>query len=111
VIHFFWDRILGTYRRPDAGQTQTNGILRIGGPGRFPPLEADYSELAFTASGLMIGNLGNVGRRLAVVIARRSFFCSEFFFGSEFCFEGLRFVPVDRCAAWAREIAVWFVYG
>src|SRR5713101_261691 len=21
VIHFFWDRILGTYRRPDAGQT------------------------------------------------------------------------------------------
>jgi hypothetical protein len=20
VIHFFWDRILGTYRRPDAGQ-------------------------------------------------------------------------------------------
>jgi sterol desaturase/sphingolipid hydroxylase (fatty acid hydroxylase superfamily) len=32
VIHFFWDRILGTYRRPDAGQTQTNGTLRIGGP-------------------------------------------------------------------------------
>jgi sterol desaturase/sphingolipid hydroxylase (fatty acid hydroxylase superfamily) len=29
VIHFFWDRILGTYRRPDAGQTQTNGTLRI----------------------------------------------------------------------------------
>src|SRR5260370_13186248 len=27
VIHFFWDRILGTYRRPDAGQTQANGIL------------------------------------------------------------------------------------
>ena len=25
VIHFFWDRILGTYRRPDAAQTQTNG--------------------------------------------------------------------------------------
>jgi sterol desaturase/sphingolipid hydroxylase (fatty acid hydroxylase superfamily) len=25
VIHFFWDRILGTYRRPDAGQAQTNG--------------------------------------------------------------------------------------
>jgi sterol desaturase/sphingolipid hydroxylase (fatty acid hydroxylase superfamily) len=24
VIHFFWDRILGTYRRPDAGQTQAN---------------------------------------------------------------------------------------
>src|SRR5215510_9423551 len=22
VIHFFWDRILGTYRRPDAAQTQ-----------------------------------------------------------------------------------------
>jgi sterol desaturase/sphingolipid hydroxylase (fatty acid hydroxylase superfamily) len=21
VIHFFWDRILGTYRRPDAGET------------------------------------------------------------------------------------------
>jgi sterol desaturase/sphingolipid hydroxylase (fatty acid hydroxylase superfamily) len=30
VIHFFWDRILGTYRRPDAGQTQTNGTLRMG---------------------------------------------------------------------------------
>jgi hypothetical protein len=33
VIHFFWDRILGTYRSPDAGQTQANGILRIGGLG------------------------------------------------------------------------------
>jgi sterol desaturase/sphingolipid hydroxylase (fatty acid hydroxylase superfamily) len=22
VIHFFWDRILGTYRSPDVGQTQ-----------------------------------------------------------------------------------------
>jgi hypothetical protein len=43
VIHFFWDRILGTYRRPDAELTQTNGILRIGGPGRFPPFEADSS--------------------------------------------------------------------
>jgi hypothetical protein len=41
VIHFFWDRILGTYRSPDAGQTQANGILRIGGPARFPPFEAD----------------------------------------------------------------------
>jgi hypothetical protein len=30
VIHFFWDRILGTCRRPDAGQTQTNGTLRMG---------------------------------------------------------------------------------
>jgi sterol desaturase/sphingolipid hydroxylase (fatty acid hydroxylase superfamily) len=41
VIHFFWDRLLGTYRRPDAGQIQTNGTtLRIGGPGRFPPFEA-----------------------------------------------------------------------
>jgi hypothetical protein len=30
VIHFFWDRILGTYRRPDAGQTPVcteNSIL------------------------------------------------------------------------------------
>jgi len=43
VIHFFWDRILGTYRRPDAGQTQANGTLRTGGPGRFPPFEADSS--------------------------------------------------------------------
>jgi len=43
VIHFFWDRILGTYRRPDAGQTQVNGTLRIGGPARFPPFEADSS--------------------------------------------------------------------
>ena len=41
VIHFFWDRILGTYRRPDAAQTQANGTLRTGGPGRFPPFEAD----------------------------------------------------------------------
>src|SRR2546426_1216482 len=31
VIHFFWDRILGTYRRPDAAQTQANGTLRTGG--------------------------------------------------------------------------------
>ena len=43
VIHFFWDRILGTYRRPDAELTQTNGTIRIGGPGRFPPIEADSS--------------------------------------------------------------------
>jgi hypothetical protein len=43
VIHFFCDRILGTYRRPDAGQTQTNGTHRIPGPGRFPPFEADFS--------------------------------------------------------------------
>src|SRR6266446_10198185 len=35
VIHFFWDRILGTYRRPDAGQTQANGTLRIGGPAKI----------------------------------------------------------------------------
>ena len=33
VIHFFWDRILGTYRRPDAAQTQANGTLRTGGSG------------------------------------------------------------------------------
>jgi sterol desaturase/sphingolipid hydroxylase (fatty acid hydroxylase superfamily) len=43
VIHFFWDRILGTYRRPDAGRTQADGTLRTGGPGRFPPFEADSS--------------------------------------------------------------------
>jgi hypothetical protein len=35
VIHF--------YRRPDAGQTQANGTLRTGGPGRFPPFEVDSS--------------------------------------------------------------------
>jgi sterol desaturase/sphingolipid hydroxylase (fatty acid hydroxylase superfamily) len=34
VIHFFWDRILGTYRRPDAAQTRANRTLRTGGPGR-----------------------------------------------------------------------------
>jgi sterol desaturase/sphingolipid hydroxylase (fatty acid hydroxylase superfamily) len=39
VIHFFWDRILGTYRRPDAGRTQTNGTLRIAGPDGFPQFE------------------------------------------------------------------------
>src|SRR6266568_1361976 len=44
VIHFFWDRILGTYRRPDAGQIQANGTLRIGGPARFPPFEAGMSD-------------------------------------------------------------------
>jgi hypothetical protein len=43
VIHFFWDRILGTYRRPDAAETRTNGIVQIGGPGGFPRLEADSS--------------------------------------------------------------------
>jgi hypothetical protein len=35
VIHFFWDRILGTYRSPDAGQIQANGTLRIGGPAKI----------------------------------------------------------------------------
>jgi hypothetical protein len=54
VIHFFWDRILGTYRRPDAGQTQANGTLRTGGPGTFPPFEADYpNALAFRSSELV----------------------------------------------------------
>ena len=31
VIHFFWDRILGTYRRPDAADSD-EWTLRIGGP-------------------------------------------------------------------------------
>jgi hypothetical protein len=49
VIHFFWDRILGTYRRPDAAQTQANGNLRTGGPGRFPPFETDVGiEVSMT---------------------------------------------------------------
>ena len=49
VIHFFWDRILGTYRRPDAAQTQANGTLRTGGPGRFPPFETDVGiEVSMT---------------------------------------------------------------
>jgi len=30
VIHFFWDRILGTYRKPAAGFTHTNRGFRIG---------------------------------------------------------------------------------
>jgi hypothetical protein len=28
VIHFFWDRILGTYRRPDAGRIHAEGFPR-----------------------------------------------------------------------------------
>jgi sterol desaturase/sphingolipid hydroxylase (fatty acid hydroxylase superfamily) len=44
VIHFFWDRILGTYRSPDAGQTQTNGTPRI----RFPRFEANARCPRFT---------------------------------------------------------------
>jgi sterol desaturase/sphingolipid hydroxylase (fatty acid hydroxylase superfamily) len=43
VIHFFWDRILGTYKRPDAAEARTNGTVRIGGPGGFSRLEADSS--------------------------------------------------------------------
>jgi sterol desaturase/sphingolipid hydroxylase (fatty acid hydroxylase superfamily) len=43
VMHFFWDRILGTYRRPDAAETQANGTVRIGGPDGFSRLEADSS--------------------------------------------------------------------
>jgi sterol desaturase/sphingolipid hydroxylase (fatty acid hydroxylase superfamily) len=43
VIHFFWDRILGTYRRPDVAETRTNGTVRIGGPAGFSRLEADSS--------------------------------------------------------------------
>jgi hypothetical protein len=35
VIHFFWDRILGTYRRPDAGETPTNGTFG-------PAVRADF---------------------------------------------------------------------
>jgi sterol desaturase/sphingolipid hydroxylase (fatty acid hydroxylase superfamily) len=47
VIHFFWDRILGTYRSPDVGQTQDDETLRIGSPGRFPSFEADSSMSVF----------------------------------------------------------------
>ena len=43
VIHFFWDRILGTYRGPDAGTNRANGIVRIGGPDGFSPFGADSS--------------------------------------------------------------------
>ena len=46
VIHFFWDRILGTYRRP-AGQTQTNGTLRIGC--RFRKLNPLFGVFSVTA--------------------------------------------------------------
>jgi hypothetical protein len=34
VIHFFWDRVLGTYRSPDIGQ-QTNGINADSEPHRL----------------------------------------------------------------------------
>src|SRR6516164_10197206 len=38
-----------TYRRPDAGQTQANGTLRTGGPGRFAPFETDVGiEVSMT---------------------------------------------------------------
>src|SRR5262249_22735755 len=47
VIHFFWDRILGTYRRPDAAQTQANGTLRTGGLGRFSPFETDLPSVFY----------------------------------------------------------------
>jgi sterol desaturase/sphingolipid hydroxylase (fatty acid hydroxylase superfamily) len=43
VIHFFWDRILGTYRRPDAAATRSNKTVRIGSPGGFSPIDADSS--------------------------------------------------------------------
>jgi hypothetical protein len=33
VIHFFWDRILGTYRRPDAGRTHANSPTEDTDPG------------------------------------------------------------------------------
>jgi sterol desaturase/sphingolipid hydroxylase (fatty acid hydroxylase superfamily) len=29
VIHFFWDRILGTYRRSDAGRIHAEGSPRL----------------------------------------------------------------------------------
>src|SRR6266550_7124636 len=66
VIHFFWDRILGTYRRPDAGQTQTNGTLRIGGLGRFPPIRGGLFRLIFTTSAT-----SSVLRHPKVVAVRR----------------------------------------
>jgi hypothetical protein len=43
VIHFFWDRILGTYRRPDAGWTGTSGTVRIVRPRGFSTFEAESS--------------------------------------------------------------------
>jgi sterol desaturase/sphingolipid hydroxylase (fatty acid hydroxylase superfamily) len=42
VIHFFWDRILGTYRRP--GAAQANGTLQPGGSSRF----SQFESLIFT---------------------------------------------------------------
>jgi hypothetical protein len=38
VIHFFWDRILGTYRRPDARFRGQKGLIGIGGSLAAPPL-------------------------------------------------------------------------
>jgi hypothetical protein len=32
------------HEQDGAGQTQANGTLRIGGPGRFPPFEADFPD-------------------------------------------------------------------
>ena len=43
-VHYSKDHLVSrTYlgRRPDVAQTQANGTLRTGGPGRFPPFETD----------------------------------------------------------------------
>jgi hypothetical protein len=36
VIHFFWDRIIGTYRRPDAGRAHANDPIEDTDPVRRP---------------------------------------------------------------------------
>jgi len=43
VIHFFWDRVLGTYRRSDTELSQAKRTVGIGSPGKVAPFEADSS--------------------------------------------------------------------
>src|SRR6266436_1471150 len=51
VIHFFWDRILGTYRRPDAGETHIRRI-EPSDRGYFRPISnCDSSRLYPLRSG------------------------------------------------------------
>jgi sterol desaturase/sphingolipid hydroxylase (fatty acid hydroxylase superfamily) len=60
VIHFFWDRLLGTYRGPDTELTRAKGTVGIGGRGRSSTSEAVRS-LSCTARANLLAVVAVIG--------------------------------------------------
>ena len=73
VIHFFWDRILGTYRSSDAGQTQANGNPSNWRPSQISAIRGGLIRLIFTCeSSLTRLAFAPYGREPQLLLARKS---------------------------------------